>query len=187
MNINEAGIKLIKRWESLHDDDLSIIGLQPKMCPAGVWTSGYGHSITINGKQLKGVENKDTAYKFALKDESEATALLMLDLTQFEKEILKMNLPLKNENQFSAIVSFCYNLGLTAFANSTLCSIIRHQMPDVIVDDFSGHVADYFRQKGVIETGVYHYNFVRWSSAGGKFLRGLYLRRDDEYKLFKTA
>lgn len=36
--INEAGISLIKEFESLHDGDLSVIGLQPKQCPAGIWT-----------------------------------------------------------------------------------------------------------------------------------------------------
>lgn len=45
MKTSENGIILIKHYESLHDGDLSRIGLQPKMCPAGYWTEGYGHAI----------------------------------------------------------------------------------------------------------------------------------------------
>jgi lysozyme len=40
MKISEKGLDLIKHFESLHDGDLTIVGLQPKMCPAGIWTEG---------------------------------------------------------------------------------------------------------------------------------------------------
>ena len=48
MRTSNKGIDLIKEFEGLHDGDLSIIGLQPKMCPAGIWTQGYGHAIIYN-------------------------------------------------------------------------------------------------------------------------------------------
>ena len=38
MKTSQKGINLIKYFESLHDGDLTEIGLQPKMCPAGIWT-----------------------------------------------------------------------------------------------------------------------------------------------------
>ena len=45
MKTSERGIQLIKFFESLHDGDLSKIGLQPKLCPADVVTIGYGHAV----------------------------------------------------------------------------------------------------------------------------------------------
>ena len=40
MKTGIKGIDLIKEFESLHDGDLKQVGLQPKMCPAGIWTEG---------------------------------------------------------------------------------------------------------------------------------------------------
>ena len=45
MKTNNEGIKLIKDFESLHDGDLTLIGLQPKMDPIGIWTEGYGRAM----------------------------------------------------------------------------------------------------------------------------------------------
>ena len=41
MRTSERGMNLIKKYEGLHDGDLKAIGLQPKMCPANVWTEGW--------------------------------------------------------------------------------------------------------------------------------------------------
>ena len=38
MKTSQIGIDLIKHFEGLHDGDLKKIGLQPKKCPAGIWT-----------------------------------------------------------------------------------------------------------------------------------------------------
>ena len=38
MKTSQIGISLIKHFEGLHDGDLKKIGLQPKKCPAGIWT-----------------------------------------------------------------------------------------------------------------------------------------------------
>lgn len=61
--INDKCTLVTKHFESLHDGDLTIIGLQPKMCPAGIWTEGYGNAIVdpLTGKFLKGSENKGRA------------------------------------------------------------------------------------------------------------------------------
>ena len=61
----EKAIQIIKHYEQLHDGDLKAIGLQPKLCPADVWTVGYGRAIIdpSTGKQLKGIENKNRAYE----------------------------------------------------------------------------------------------------------------------------
>jgi lysozyme len=38
MKTSNVGIQLIQEFESLHDGDLTMIGLQPKMDPVGIWT-----------------------------------------------------------------------------------------------------------------------------------------------------
>ena len=69
MKIGKEGIDLIKKWESLHDGNLKLIGLQPKMCPAGYWTEGYGNVI------------KDKKYKINKKI-SKLSLLLLVSLTK---------------------------------------------------------------------------------------------------------
>lgn len=105
-------LQLRKHYEGLHDGDLSQIGLQPKMCPAGVWTEGYGKAMMYHGKFLKGIANKKMAYALAtIKTEAEAEA----DLLARTQPILltiqrKITVPL-NENQIDALVSFIDNTG----------------------------------------------------------------------------
>ena len=84
MKIGENGLELIKKWESLHDGDLKKIGLQPKMCPAGYWTEGYGNVIKDkSGKMLKGIANKELAYSLTtVKTETEASEQLRKNIDQ---------------------------------------------------------------------------------------------------------
>jgi hypothetical protein len=51
--------QLIKHYESLHDGDLSAIGLQPKMDSLGIWTEGWGSVVYDgNNRVIRGIENK---------------------------------------------------------------------------------------------------------------------------------
>lgn len=79
--------------------------LEAYLCPANVWTIGYGHT--------KGV----TKGMIITKDQAEA--LLSEDLAVFEENISK-RLPGLNQNQFDALVSFAFNVGNGAFNTSTL-------------------------------------------------------------------
>ena len=59
MKTSSNGIAMIAMFEQYHDGDLSMIGLQPKMCPAGIWTVGLGHAL-INketDKKIKGQQD----------------------------------------------------------------------------------------------------------------------------------
>ena len=98
MKITNEGINLIKKFEGLR--------LEAYLCPAGVWTIGYGHT--------KGVKKGDKI------TEETANMLLELDLNDFivgVQKLLKKNI---NNNQFSALVSFAFNLGLANLKSSTL-------------------------------------------------------------------
>ena len=98
-SINKAGIDLIKKFEGLK--------LEAYYCPAGVLTVGYGHT----GKDVK-LYQKISA--------EQAEKLLDADLRKFEYGVSEaLRVPV-SDNQFAALVSFAFNLGLGALRKSTL-------------------------------------------------------------------
>lgn len=120
-------LELRKHYEGLHDGDLTQIGLQPKMDPAGIWTEGYGKAmIGPDGKFIKGSVNKKMAYALAtIKTEAEAEA----DLLKRTQPLLliihrKITIPL-NDAQIDALESFIDNTG----GSSTLYSLINSKSP----------------------------------------------------------
>lgn len=165
----EKGIKLIKYFESLHDGDLSIIGLQPKMDCSDIWTEGWGHAIYYKGKLLKGKSNKKLAYKIAkiknpyMEDTEEADLLFMEDLKIRENLVaskLKVNL---YSEQFDALVSHVYNCGIS----DTLFKLINTE------DLKSERLKVWWTTKYI--------------TSGGVIQNGLVKRRQVEYELFSTA
>lgn len=167
MVTNSRGIQLIKNFESLHDGDLSKVGLQPKLCPANVWTVGYGHAIVdpITKKMLKGDKDKTRAYElFGTLSAPEAETLLKVDLQAVETDVTKLTKNSLNSNQFSALVSFQYNTG--GLGTSTL-------LKKVLINPLDPTIA--------IE-------FMKWTKAtvnGVKVeLKGLVNRRKAEAELY---
>lgn len=101
--IGERGLKLIQRFEGLR--------LQAYLCPAGVWTIGYGHT--------KDVKPGDRI------NEARAVELLREDCADAEQDVEKyVEVPL-NQNQFDALVSFTFNLGGGALRDSTLRRVLN--------------------------------------------------------------
>ncbi len=162
MICNKA-IELIKHYESLHDNDLSTIGLQPKMCPAGIWTAGWGHALcNKDGEFLKGVADKEEAYaKYPNMTEAQANELLVVDLTVFEKSVNLLVTATITQNEMGALVSFAYNCGAGNLKASTLLKKLN-------AGNFLG-AAD---------------EFLKWDKSAGKKLKGLTLRRTAERELF---
>nr|WP_320037189.1 lysozyme [uncultured Bacteroides sp.] len=163
MITGNKGIDLIKHFESLHDGDLTKIGLQPKMCPAGYWTEGYGHAILDDkGKMIRGLANKALAYKYSkVKDEVTALNMLQQDLTVRESMINSLKLPL-TQNQFDALVSFCYNIGFANLKVSTLLKRIQAKASENLI----------------------RFEFSKWKYSDGEILQGLVKRRAAEADLF---
>ena len=160
MRTSQKGIDLIKKFESLHDGDLSTIGLQPKLCPAGLWTSGWGNAIVYNGKFLRGAENKDLAYAIGtVKDIKEADLQLAKNLLKFEKIVLGKLKVAVNQNQFDALVSHTYNTG----GSNGLFKLIN---------------------EGADRDVIYSWFTTKYISANGVRLRGLVNRRKAEAELF---
>lgn len=99
MQTSEKGVAMIKGFEGFS----SI----PYLCPAGVWTQGYGHAIGVT---------RDSP----IINRSEAESLLLHDLEKFENAVSKLiYVPLK-QGQFDALISFVYNLGSGCLQRSTL-------------------------------------------------------------------
>lgn len=162
LKTSSKGISLIKMFESLHDGDLSFIGLQPKMCPAGIWTEGWGNAIVDpdTGKFLKGAENKEKAYRLSVvKDGDDANEQLERNLRKFEA-IVKKNVKVDlNQNQFDALVSHTYNTG----GSSTLFRLVN---------------------EGADQNKIYSWFTTRYIKGGGVVLKGLVRRRKAEADLY---
>lgn len=136
--IHIEAVLLIKMFEGLHDGDLHKIGLQPKMCPAGIWTVGYGHALFVDGKPLKGSSDKAKAYKmYPGLTEDGAYLMLIDDLKTFESLVRKMVRVELNEKQIGALVSFSYNLGSVALKNSTLLQCVNNHNFKAAADEFA--------------------------------------------------
>jgi lysozyme len=146
VKIADGGLKIIKTWEQGPKGGAALEAYQ---CDAGVWTIGYGHT--------KGVKQGDTC---SIHD---AYNWLREDCQGAEDAVHDLVVQPINQNQFDALVSFVFNLGRMAFANSTLLKMLN-------AGDYPGAA----RQ------------FPRWNRVKGKIARGLVARRRDEVELFET-
>jgi lysozyme len=144
--VNKAGLDLIKSFEGSH--------LKPYLCPANVATIGWGTTVYPNGKK---VTLKDPAIT-----EEQATEYLMHDIKEKAQGVERaVKVPI-NDNEFSALVSFVYNVGIGALQRSTLLKLLNANADRTAVAD----------------------QLLRWNKAAGKVLNGLTRRREAERSLF---
>lgn len=129
MKTGEQGIDLIKEFEELR--------LEAYLCPAGIWTIGYGHTGADVHKGLK-------------ISQAEADKLLVRDLAVAELAVDRLGATLR-QNQFDALVSLAFNIGAHAFTNSTVARLVK-QNPD------HDRIADVFKMwnksKGRVLAGL---------------------------------
>lgn len=161
--IDKKGLDLIKSFEGIMDGNPSTVNLDPYLCPANVWTIGYGHAIYASGKMLKGKENKKAAYALypggiTLKQCEVLLAADTLDFCRDTQALLKA--PVK-QDQFNALVSLSFNVGMSAFKGSTLLKKLNAW-------DYAGAGGE----------------FKKWDKVGGKPLAGLTRRRKAEADMF---
>lgn len=103
MKISDVGIRLISSFE-----DLKLVSY---LCPANVWTIGFGTTVYPSGKKVKQGE-KCTP--------QQANEYFAHDLKRFESAVNNLVKAPLSQNQFDALVSLTYNIGETAFSKSTL-------------------------------------------------------------------
>jgi len=149
MKLNNDGIELIKRFEGLR--------LKAYICSGGVVTIGYGTTVYPDGTKVK---ISDTITK------EMANECLMKNLERYIEYVKGANIysKLSNDNQFSALVSFVYNVGKQGL--------------------YKPNSIDRRISKGEDVYAVVSSELPRWNKAGGVVLQGLANRREAELDLF---
>jgi len=147
MKINEKGIALIKKFEGCK--------LKAYKCSAGVPTIGYGATFYEDGAKVKMTD---------VITQQRADELLTYHIGLFSAKVKPLIKTELNDNQFSALVSFAYNVGTGALNSSTLLKKVNANPKDVSIAA----------------------EFAKWNKAGGKVLKGLDSRRAAESALYYT-
>jgi lysozyme len=140
--IPEAALQIVREFEGL-----SFVAYPDPATKGKPYTVGYGHTAGVF---------KDTHI-----DKAMAEKLLLLDLQEAAKPILKWVKIELNDNEFSALLSFVFNLGAGSFTNSTLLKLLNEGDKQGAADQF-----------------------LRWNKAAGKVMKGLTRRRAAERDLF---
>lgn len=128
--------------------------IEAYLCPSGVWTIGWGNTFYEDGAKVK-QGDKITQNRA---DELFNNIVNEKFIPQV-KNLLSVQL---NDNQFSALVSFAYNVGIGNLKISTLLKRINNNPLD---KDIS-------------------YQFSRWNKSKGRVLNGLTKRRKEEAELY---
>ncbi len=138
---SQDGIDLIKSFEGLE--------LTSYIDAVGILTVGYGHtgSDVYSGQAIT---------------EQQAEDLLRTDLQRFEKDVKNTILPALTQHEFDAIVSFTYNVGSGALAESTFTRRMNN---------------------GENKEQCFREEFPKWVNGNNGPLPGLVRRREAEIKL----
>ena len=169
MKLGKAGIALMHKYEGYKN--------RPYLCPAHIWTIGYGHvlyqeQIRLPMMRPEGKTQADIPMirrEYPLKPEDnrvwtrqETDALFDADVASFERGVLRL-VPgsVGSQGRFDALVSISFNFGLGNLQRSSIRMKANR-------GDWEG-AAD---------------AFLLWNKGGGKVLAGLDKRRKDERALF---
>jgi lysozyme len=168
MKLSNTGANLMHQYEGCRN--------KPYLCPAHIWTIGYGHVLYQEQIRLPMVakEGQSTMIRkeFPLKQEDnrvwskeEIEKLFADDVNLFERGVLRLAPTLSgHQGAFDACVSFAFNAGLGNFQRSTIrMKINRGEWKDAAEA------------------------FMQWTKGGGRELPGLVKRRKAEVILFLTS
>jgi lysozyme len=145
MRLNKKGIDLMHQFEGLR--------LNAYLCPANIPTIGWGNTFYESGRK---VQMGETITK------ERADALFLWVANSFATQVRSMLRVQLNENQFSALVSFAYNVGNANLRTSTLLRLVNANPNDPNI----------------------RAQFLRWNKAGGREMAGLTRRRQAESNLY---
>lgn len=151
MKVNQIGAKglnLIKKYEGFKS--------APYKCPAGIPTIGYGATYYPDGTKVKLTDKPVT--------QREADTMLLNMLKHYEQGVDSFTTDKVNQNQFDALVSIAYNIGLQALKGSTLIRKVNLDPNDKTIK----------------------HEFMRWTKANGRVMDGLLNRRKEEAELYGT-
>jgi len=166
VKLSKAGEDLMHKYEGFRS--------RPYLCPAHIWTIGYGHvlyqeQIRLPVMRVEGKETPMIRKEMPLKPEdnrvwtkTEIDELFRADVGTFERGVLRL-VPgvVGRQGSFDALVSISFNFGLGNLQRSTIRMRANR-------GDWEG-AAEAFRV---------------WTKGGGKVLPGLVKRREAEIALF---
>ena len=121
MKVNADGYALLKRFEGCR--------LKAYLCPAGVWTIGYGNTFYEDGTKVKEGD---------VITQARAEQLAKNVIDKFAVSVRALIIQTLNENQFSACVSLAYNIGTGGFKKSSVFRKLN-------VNPLDASIADSFR------------------------------------------
>lgn len=142
MKISDNGVKLIYQFEGCK--------LKAYKDSAGIWTIGYGTIMYPSGEKVK--EGDKITHEEAVTYLKYEISLKSKSVTAFTSKVVL------NQNQYDALVSFAYNVGVGALQKSTLLKKVIKNPDDPTIEA----------------------EFMRWIKAGGKVVEGLRKRRQAE-------
>ena len=145
MKVNKLGIETMHHFEGCK--------LTAYQCPAKVWTIGWGNTFYPDKTPVKQGD---------VITQEQANALFETVMNNFALGVKKCLTKEVNENQFSALVCFAYNVGIGSLQKSTLLKKININPNDQTIAG----------------------EFAKWTKAGGKVLLGLVRRRKAESDLY---
>lgn len=126
----------------------------PYLDGGGVATIGFGSTRYPSGKAVSMRDKSITHF--------EASEIFMIEVEKYEQAV-RDAMPIElNQCEFDALVSLCYNIGISAFKHSTLVKI-----------------AD--RKDGMLQEAD---QILRWNRDNGKEVKGLTNRRRKERCMF---
>jgi lysozyme len=156
MKLNNLGIDLMHFFEGCKLEAYECSGSLPLPKDKKFFTIGYGNTFYENGTPVR-QGDKIT--------QDMANSLFVFVANKFAVGVEKLLTKKVNENQFSALVCFAYNVGTGNLAKSTLLKKVNANPNDPSISN----------------------EFLRWNKAGGKELLGLTRRRTAESKLYFTS
>jgi lysozyme len=127
------------------------------MCPARIWTVGYGRALRhpSTGKFLK--EEKDKALAYSLYPnltEAEANIMLKVDIAEFEMEVYKLVKVPTLDYEYDAMVSLAYNIGIGQFRKSTMLLYHNQNKKSLAATRFAPFNKTTINGKLVIQKGL---------------------------------
>lgn len=172
MKLSKAGADLMHRYEGFRN--------RPYLCPAHIWTIGYGHVLYQDqirlpmvrppGKTTEDIPMIRREYPLKPEDnrvwtKEEIDQLFDADVASFERGVLRL-VPgsVGRQGSFDALVSFAFNVGLGNLQRSTIRMRANRAEWEPAGDAF-----------------------LMWNKAGGKVLAGLERRRRDERAMFLSS
>lgn len=165
MKLSHAGAELMHRYEGCRN--------RPYLCPAHIWTIGYGHVLYQQQIRLPMVKKEGESVQIRKEyplsegdnrvwSKEEINQLFAADVATFERGVLRLVPTVAGkQGAFDAMVSFAFNAGLGNLQRSQIRIKANRGEWQAAADAL-----------------------MDWTKGGGKVLPGLVKRREAERALF---